>query len=116
MSWQVLRVEEGNEPLLTITTMNTSYQPPIPFNLAGPPPSTVTAIIKLSPDTLDAAAIATIPCTVIDGPNGVFTLQIPATATQNPGRYFYKINALIGFTPIPRTMTLQHGDFVVVNA
>lgn len=112
MSEIQLTVPEGNEPLLTITAINSSTG--IPYNLSGPPPSTVTAIIKASADTPDASAIATIPATIVDGPAGQFTVQIPAAATASPGRYFYKINAQDSIIP-NRTQTLQHGDFVVVN-
>ncbi len=109
MSFIVLKVQEGNEPLLTITAQKRNPDGTVSaFDLTG---SAVTMYVKATADTADGSAMATYTASVTDAPNGKFTVQVTTAATVTPGRYFYKINSVIAAHP----QTLQHGDFIVEN-
>lgn len=109
MSLIPLKVQEGNEPLLTITAQKRNPDGSTsPFDLTG---SAVTMYVKATKNTADGSAMATITATITDAPNGKFTVQVTTAATANPGVYWYKINSVIAAHP----QTLQHGDFIVEN-
>jgi len=109
VSFIVLKVQEGNEPLLTITAQKRNPDGSTsPFDLTG---STVTMYVKGNADIADGSAIATYTGSISDAPNGKFSVQVTTAATATPGRYFYKINSVIAAHP----QTLQHGDLIVEN-
>jgi hypothetical protein len=109
MSYVLLSVPEGNDPLLTITVQARNPDgTTVPYNLTG---AAVTMFIKTNADTADGSAIATISGTVTDALNGVFTVRIATAATAAPGRYFYKINSVLS----GHAQTVQYGDLMVTN-
>lgn len=109
MSFIPLKVQEGNEPLLTITAQKRNPDGSVsPFDLTG---AAVTMYVKVNADTADGSALATYTATITDAPNGKFTVQVTTAATVTPGLFFYKINSVIAAHP----QTLQHGDFLVEN-
>jgi hypothetical protein len=109
VSYILLTVQEGNEPLLTITAKKPQPDGTLsPFDLTG---AAVTMYVKATNDTADGSAMATYTATITDAPNGKFTIQLTTAATVNPGKYWYKINSVIATHP----QTLQHGDFIVEN-
>lgn len=114
MSYILLKVQEGNEPLLEVTAQKRLANATLaPFNLAG---ASITMTVKATRDTADGSAIATYSTgsgTIIitDAPNGSFTVQLSTAATAATGLYFYKVNATTGGHP----QTLMHGDFLVEN-
>jgi BppU N-terminal domain len=109
MSFITLKVQEGNEPLLTITAQKRNPDGTVsPYDLTG---ATVTMYVKATKDTPDGSPMATYTATITDAVNGKFTIQLSTAATANPGTFWYKINAVSATHP----QTLQHGDFIVEN-
>jgi len=109
VSFIPLRVQEGNEPLLTITAQKRNPDGSvIAFDLTG---SAVTMYVKATKNTADGSALATYTATITDAANGKFTVQLTTASTVTPGTFWYKINSVIAAHP----QTLQHGDFIVEN-
>lgn len=110
MSYIQLKVEEGDDPLYTVSAIKRLPDgTETPFDLTG---GTITLRVKATKDTADGSAMGSFTGVVVGNPlDGTFTVQVTNTVTNVAGDYWYTIK----WVAAAKQQTLQYGEWRVTN-
>jgi hypothetical protein len=102
-----ITIPEDDQPLLTFAAKVRNGDGTLSvMDLSG---GTIAWVSKVTDATADASG-QTIVGTVVGSPvDGVFTVQITAAVTAEPGIYFYKVVV----TKSAKPLTIQYGPLII---